>query len=163
MNYFSRQLLYRVARGQAWATTLHADNNIKWGGPDFKSKFYISWKTTSSVIASWPHILANSRTVLPKRKDFSSEPVSDQSNAWMLVVRCFRDICVTASQPVLMRTCFLRCRCLTERAMAWQDRATNALKSDEVLSAMKKLSEFSQPRWFLKEVELVLLLPWKNK
>ena len=37
-------------------------------------------------------------------------------------------------------------RCLTERAMAWQDRATNALKLDEVSNALAKLSEFSQSR-----------------
>jgi hypothetical protein len=42
-------------------------------------------------------------------------------------------------------------RCLTERAMAWQDRATNALKTEEVSNALAKLSEHShQPRYSMR-------------
>jgi histone demethylase JARID1 len=35
-------------------------------------------------------------------------------------------------------------QCLTERAMAWQDRARNALATDELASALAKLSMMSQ-------------------
>ena len=35
-------------------------------------------------------------------------------------------------------------QCLTERAMAWQDRARQALASDELARALAKLSVFSQ-------------------
>lgn len=35
-------------------------------------------------------------------------------------------------------------QCLTERAMAWQDRARQALATDELASALAKLSVLSQ-------------------